>query len=226
MSHQGLFVYRLVSAILFCLVTAFGASSFDTEAWAQDGRLIENHQIKQEKFGGLRFGADIMIGAGRCDDHAFCALGDEQDWDEENTGLALMAQLELGYLWGRDFFYGPVITLSGGNEMWVNGDIRFRLVAAFRDSHAVNCSFGVGLTYSPKLVNTDNNNGSEIVNAIYLPFQVGYEYVFDNHFVLGVTVQYDLRLYRTEEYEFNEYHYPIRRAMGFFGGGLHLGYHF
>ena len=211
-------LYTLIGGLFLFLALPCAAFADDAGSSAQ---------ARDAHFGGLRLTADVMLGGGRCDDRTAC-LDTANDWDEKNNEIALLGQIHLAYLWGSAAYIGPEITVEGGSQMYIGGDLRARLVIPITDSSGVSMSVGFGFSYHVKYVDTDFHNGSNAINYLYIPFQLGYEYVFDNGFILGGTFQVNLNTQRKEVYEYSTdtEHYDKLAVLGFIGGGVTLGYKF
>ena len=60
-----------------------------------DVRSIRTPRTAKDNFGGLRVGADLMFGVGRCDDK-LCIGQPEEDWDQEILHFCTSVQLGVG----------------------------------------------------------------------------------------------------------------------------------
>ncbi|MBQ9816024.1 MAG: hypothetical protein IJM59_00960 [Proteobacteria bacterium] len=226
-----------------------GAVSAQPEYVQEEIQSDNKVYTAKDNFGGWKFGADIMFGAGRCDEKTCLGQPDEQDFDEKMTGFVAKLQLQLSYLWGKNVFFGPVLTAFGGYPALVGGDLRLRLVIPLgkgkRD--AVSASAGWGGQLRFKMVNEwityanpyDKPDVSYIKTGephdlfkysyMYVPLEMRYEHVFDNRFVLGVVVQYNITFnYRaySEAIEGKDLGFKYISVLDMIGGGIHLGYKF
>ena len=231
------------------------AESADVLENSEVGREVElprSPRTAKDNFGGLRLGADLMLGVGRCDDK-MCLGQPEDDMDQENIHIAGSLQIGVGYLWGNDAFVGPELNLHGGYPFVAGGDIRIRLVMPVNYNNAITMSAGWGLSYRFKILDkfghyimVDENSSEEdgrmddIIRNMYIPVQVGFEHVFDNGFVLGMTLEArmtfnsetNVLVYR-EKGITNNYNYLVEAeeehphlTFGMATAGIHLGYKF
>ena len=217
-------------------------------AHAQDGAAPSF----EEKFGGWYLSADVMVGKGTfldCNESFFDCFGyvDNNREIYETTGtmrhavahdelddLGLLANLHVGYLFGTRFFVGPEISVSGGFPMLLSVDARVRVVAPIVAGHAINAAIGVGYN----ILDIGSRSNHNIWDGLYLPMQIGYDYTFDNGFMIGVSSQVNLRF--SENSKLKNYQAWIDYKSdseiwkddgvfsyaGFWGAGLYLGYRF
>ena len=203
----------------------------------------------KDNFGGWKFGADIMFGAGRCDDKLCLGQPDGQDYNEKRTDFVAKLQLQLSYLWGENVFFGPVLTAFGGYPSFVGGDLRLRLVIPLgknkKDAISESAGWGGQLRFKMENESLYYDNPQEIPDAsyiktgephdlfkysyMYVPIEMRYEHVFDNRFVLGLVVQYNLtfsyREYIASQWD-TEPRFKYISVLDMIGGGIHLGYKF
>ena len=204
----------------------------------------------KDNFGGLRLGADLMFGVGRCDDKR--CIGQPDDADQENIHFATSLQLGVGYLWGNEVFVGPELNVHGGYPFLVGGDVRVRLVMPVNYNNAFTMSAGWGLVWHMKILDKfghyimvgENSSATDdrmadIIRNMYIPVQVGFDHVFDNGFVLGVTLECRMTFNsETNVLAYRErglvgYNYILQAeeehahlTFGMAGIGIHLGYAF
>ena len=210
----------------------------------EESQIVKEHRTAKDNFGAIRFGGDLMFGAGRCDDKM--CLGQEygQDWNQENTAFAFSLQLEAGYLWGNKAFVGPVVTLHTGYPQFVGADLRIKLVMPLNDNNGITMSAGWGYGFRPRMKpgfqygNYSKNDAViDLLNGMYVPISIGFEHVLDNGLTFGITVEYRMAFNQREintrpnsEYpilvDYNYVEYRIDPVLGFIGGGIHLGYKF
>ena len=215
--------------VLFLLpCAAFGQ---DSEAVQNDSVVQESNALiedaskslktvytKEDNFGGFRFVGNVSLGAGRCDDYAFCS-GHEMEINEEHYNVAGLLQAEFGFFWGRRVYFGPTLSISVGYPMFVNGAINIKMYVPFADNNAVSLSAGFGGTFHVGYVNTEYHDDDNELNYMYVPIQLGYEHVFDSRFILGASLQANIAFSHKE----NGSNDPI---LGILAAGVNLGYKF
>ena len=202
----------------------------------------------KDNFGGFRLGGDIMFGVGRCDEKNCIGYNDDHK-TEDNTHVAGALRIGLGYLWGNEAFVGPELNIGTGYPFWATGDVRIRLTLPVNYNNGITMSAGWGVAYRLRIndkfghyiVVGDNEHPSdklmsEFYEHMYIPVQVGFEHVFNNGFVFGVTLEARMTfnsetnvLGSSEERKFMhgraiEEHPHM--TFGMATAGLHMGYAF
>ena len=232
--------------------TAEATETADAAAVQNEERSFRTPRTAKDNFGGLRLGADLMFGVGRCDDK-LCIGQPEEDWDQENVHFSTSLQLGVGYLWGNDAFVGPELNVHGGYPFLVGGDVRVRLVLPVNYNNAFTMSAGWGLVWRMKILDKfghyipvdedsspDDDRMADIIRNMYIPVQVGFEHVVDNGFVLGVTLEARMtfnsetnvlgvrrRLFDSyTQYTHMAEEEHAHLTFGMAGAGVHLGYAF
>ncbi len=234
--------------------TAEATETADAAAVQNEERSFRAPRTAKDNFGGLRLGADLMFGVGRCDDK-LCIGQPEDDWDQENIHFSTSLQLGVGYLWGNDAFVGPELNVHGGYPFLIGGDVRVRLVLPVNYNNAFTMSAGWGLVWRMKILDKfghyipvdedsspDDDRMADIIRNMYIPVQVGFEHVFDNGFVLGVTLEARMtfnsetnvlgvrrRLFDSADsiqYSHMAEEEHAHLTFGMAGAGVHLGYAF
>lgn len=228
-----------VLAILVVLFSFF----FSANAFAQENdeasEFVKQARTMADNFGGVRFGVDLMLGTGRCDDYAFC-MGHDEEVNSESYSIAGLINFEVGYLWGSRVFMGPTVTFSAGFPMLISGAINYRLLVPANDQDAFSFSAGFGMSWHVGFYDSDYNEDHE-VNYMYVPISLGFEHVFDNGFTLGATAQLNIAFDRSSKdvvvknadgtpkldengYQVSDIEYSTAAVLGTFGIGIHLGY--
>ncbi len=222
----------LVSSLLFVLISlpciAFGqdTAAVQNDSVAQESSaLIEDAAeslktiyTKEDNFGGFRFVGNVLLGAGRCDDYAFCA-GHEDEINDKQYNVGGLLQAEIGYFAGKTVFVGPTLSISGGYPMLVNGAINLKMYIPFADNNALSLSAGFGGTWHIGYVDTNYNDDDDEINYMYVPIQLGFEHVFDNRFILGASFQANITFSHRENGGNDS-------ILGMLAAGVNLGYKF
>lgn len=235
---------KLMPSVLFVLFILL----IPCLAHAQDGGTPSF----DEKFGGWYLSADVMVGKGTfldCNESFYDCFGTVEEnrkiyemfgtqrhavAHDELADLGLLAHLHVGYLFGTRFFVSPEISVSGGFPMLLSVDARVRVVAPIVGGHAINAAIGVGYN----IFDIASRSNDNIWDGLYLPAQIGYDYTFDNGFVIGVSAQVNLRFSENEKLK-NYQAWKDSKSdseiwkkdgvfsyAGFWGAGLYLGYRF
>ena len=163
----------------------------------------------KDNFGGWKFGADILFGKGRCDDKL--CIGHSDEYNHAETSFAIKGQFQISYLWGKNVFFGPVLTGFAGYPSFVGGDIRLKLVIPIGKHHkdAVSASAGWGAQWRFNIIpetywdyqymdrkHLHEGYANDLIEYgyNYIPIEMTYEHVFDNRFILGVSAQLNITL--------------------------------
>ena len=205
----------------------------------------------EEKFGGWYISGDINLGSGPIGDtssepgyyhddfirfHSNNYRSFESYVSDDTQMAAGFLQFQAGYLFGSKVFMGPELSLSVGWPNIVSGDVRFRLAAPISGAHAIDAAIGLGYRLANMLA--DASGDVSATEHLYIPMQVGYNYTYDNGFMIGVSFQINLvfvdeeRYHRTsdDEYWWDNGGYDVEdKVMPFvadWGIGLRLGYRF
>ena len=206
----------------------------------------------EEKFGGWYIDIDAQAGAGyyaHGEGGFSFGYGDNYkgyvDTHHENITLneyvlnhenvvkpGGLIKLNGGYLFGikQRVFMGPEVSVSTaiGFEFHrlANVDARMRLVVPVIDGHAIDLAFGLGWNMAEMSWSYSGKNG------LYIPMQLGYNYTFDNGFMIGCSFEFRLEFMRGSEQYFEEhpesmeYVNQVLAYPGWMGAGIHLGYRF
>ena len=205
----------------------------------------------EEKFGGWYLDADIMGGMGAfldCNESFGDCYGYVSDNREiyenigkqkhmvEDDGLkgGMLAHLRAGYFFGSRVFVGPELSVSGGFPMLFNIDVRVRFVAPIVTGHAIDAAIGIGYN----IFDVQSRIDEYVLEGIYIPMQIGYDYTFDNGITFGASFLLNLRFMENEKlkdyhaWQINADYDKIWKKdetfayVGFWGIGVHLGYRF
>ena len=215
-------IRHLINIILaVCCLLMFPVCAFaqDSDVDGVNPAVESVHMPKTAKdnFGGVQIGADILLGAGRCDDRAFCK-GVTQSYDEQNIEFVAIIGIKNSYMWGEDFFFGYEINAHYQPILFGGGDLRFKMLMPIDANDGIAASVGFGLEINGIRIGALDG----IKGAMYIPVQIGYDHVSDNGFVIGVSVEAQIAFQRKDFKDADS----VKAALGFIGGGIQVGYQF
>ena len=190
--------------------------------------LVAAPRTAHDNFGGFQIGATLLAGVGRCDDKIICNE-DERDWNKYTIDSLANLQLELAYLWGEDVLFGVSLNTYYIFPLLLGADVRFKMVFALTPNDGITMSSGVGVgahgNYDLVCYRGNCDVGETeygVPHYLYMPMQIGYDHVFDNGFLLGVSLETHMAFNNVTKCGERR----VMPALGFAGGGIHLGYIF
>lgn len=210
-------------------VNLSGIADYSVETSAvQVDISVDTQAISLNHFRGFQIAGSLLGGLGRCDDKMMCNE-DERDWNKYEIGSLTSAQIELAYLWGNDVLFGISTNVYYIIPFLIGGDVRLKMVFALTPNDGITMSAGMGFgahgNYDLECRHGVCDVGETEYDALhyfYIPVQLGYDHVFDNGFLLGVSLEAHMAFNYVTKCGDSR----IRPALGFAGGGVRLGYVF
>ena len=185
----------------------------------------------EEKFGGWYISGDISIGTAPYGDTSSEPAYRQEDYYRYGSNYRSYErelwsdtqfvsgglQLQAGYLFGSRVFVGPEITVGFGVPSFITADGRVRLVAPIHDGHAFDAAVGLGFVGGNPVAAEDHETPA--YEYLYIPVQMGYNYTYDNGFMIGVSLQLNITFAQEDGEDAGAF-------LGWWGIGLRLGYRF